>query len=58
MLPDSVIAVLSSDARISKVELAGSRARGQAAPWSDWDFAVTVAAFEDVRIALPGMVRP
>jgi hypothetical protein len=58
MLPDDVIAVLSSDTRISKVELTGSRARGQAAPLSDWDFAVTASGFEDVRDALPEMVRP
>jgi hypothetical protein len=58
MLPDDVIAVLSSDARIAKVELTGSRASGQATPLSDWDFAVTAAAFEEVRDALPEMVRP
>jgi hypothetical protein len=45
MLPDDVIAVLSSDRRISKVELTGSRASGQATPLSDWDFAVTATAF-------------
>jgi hypothetical protein len=58
ILPADVIAALASDARISRVELAGSRARGQAAPLSDWDFAVTAPRFEDVREALPGTVRP
>jgi predicted nucleotidyltransferase len=58
MLPDDVIAVLSADARIAAVELTGSRARGQAAPLSDWDFAVTAAGFEDVRNALPEIIRP
>jgi hypothetical protein len=57
-LPDEVIAVLSSDARIATVELTGSRARGEAAPLSDWDFAVTAAEFDDVRDALPELVRP
>jgi hypothetical protein len=58
MLPDDVIAVLSSDARIAAVELTGSRARGQATPLSDWDFAVTAARFEDVRSELRETVRP
>lgn len=58
MLPDDVIAVLSADARIAAVELTGSRARDQAAPLSDWDFAVTAAGFEDVRNALSEIIRP
>jgi hypothetical protein len=58
MLPDDVFAVLSSDVRITAVELTGSRARGQATPLSDWDFAVTAAGFEDVRNALRETVRP
>jgi hypothetical protein len=58
MLPDDVIAVLSSDVRIAAVELTGSRARGQATPLSDWDFAVTAVGFEDARNALRETVRP
>jgi len=57
-LPDDVITVLSSDARITEVELTGSRARGRATPLSDWDFAVTAAEFDDVRNALPETVGP
>jgi hypothetical protein len=57
-LPDDVIAALAADERISKVELTGSRARGQATPLSDWDFAVTAARFDEVRDALPETVRP
>jgi hypothetical protein len=57
-LPDDVIVVLSSDARIAGVKLTGSRASGQARPLSDWDFAVTTGEFEDVRNALPETVRP
>ena len=58
ILPGDVIAALAADARISRVELAGSRARGQAAPLSDWDFAVTALRFDDVRDALPETVMP
>lgn len=57
MLPDDLIAVLSSDSRIAKAELTGSRAKSQATPLSDWDFAVTATRFEDVRDALPETVR-
>lgn len=57
-LPADVIAVLTSDSRISTVELTGSRARGQETPLSDWDFAVTATSFEAVRDALPETVRP
>ncbi len=35
-----------------------SRARGQAAPLSDWDFAVTAPRSDDARDALPETVRP
>jgi hypothetical protein len=57
-LPGDVIAVLSSDARISEVELTGSRARGEATALSDWDFAVTAPEFDEVRDALAEIVRP
>ena len=53
-----MIGVLAADTRISAVELTGSRARGQATPLSDWDFAVTTPRFDEVRKALPGMVAP
>jgi hypothetical protein len=58
ILPDDVIDALAADARISSVELTGSRARGQATPLSDWDFAVTASRFDEVRDALPEMVWP
>lgn len=58
ILPDDVIGALAADTGISTVELTGSRARGQATPLSDWDFAVTTSRFEDVRDALPETVRP
>jgi Nucleotidyltransferase domain len=58
MLPDDVMSTLASDARISRVELTGSRARGQATLLSDWDFVITAPRFAEVRDALPQMVRP
>lgn len=58
ILPGDVIGALASDARISRVELTGSRARGQATSLSDWDFAVTASSFAEVRGALPETVRP
>ncbi len=58
IVPAAVIGVLAADPGISRAELAGSRARGQAAPQSDWDFAVTAPRFEDVRDALPETARP
>jgi Nucleotidyltransferase domain len=56
-MPDAVITVLSSGAGIEAVELTGSRARGQATPLSDWDFAVTAPSFEITRDALPETVK-
>jgi Nucleotidyltransferase domain len=58
MLPDDVIAVLSSGAGIAAVELTGSRARGQETPLSDWDFAVTAPRFEDIPGTLAEIVEP
>jgi hypothetical protein len=53
VLPDHVVGVLVSDARIRRVELTGSRARGAATALSDWDFTVTAAEFEAVRDVVP-----
>jgi predicted nucleotidyltransferase len=58
VLPDDLVSILDSDARVERVELAGSRARGTATALSDWDFAVTTANFEAVRDALPRLTRP
>lgn len=57
-LPADVISTLSSDARISKVELTGSRARGEATPLSDWDFAITAPQFDELREGLAEIVGP
>ena len=38
--------------------LTGSRARGRAGPWSDWDFAVGATAFAEVCRAMPRLVAP
>ncbi len=58
MLPDDLVTVLASDARIQRVELTGSRARGTATPLSDWDFTVAVAEFGAVRKELPSLTSP
>jgi hypothetical protein len=58
ILPDDVIGAMAADTRISRIELTGSRARGEATPLSDWDFAVTAPRFDEVRDALPETVRP
>jgi len=50
--------VLACDARIHRVELTGSRARGTATALSDWDFIVTAADFGAVRDALPSLTGP
>ena len=58
MLPDDVVRVLASDARIQRLELTGSRARGAPTALSDWDFTVTTAEFDAVRDALPSLTTP
>jgi len=54
-LPDDVVRVLVGDARIQRVELTGSRARGTATALSDWDFVVMAAEFDNVRDVLPSL---
>ena len=58
VLPDDVVGVLASDARIQHVELTGSQARGAATALSDWDFTVIAADFEAVRDVLPSLTAP
>lgn len=43
---------------VGSVELTGSRARGDAGPLSDWDFAVHTSDFRAVAEALPALVAP
>jgi len=43
---------------IDKVQLVGSRARGDPTPFSDWDFEVTTHQFPLVARALPSLTRP
>lgn len=57
-LPEDVVTLLSYDARIGGVELAGSRARGTVTALSDWDFTVSTADFEAIREALPSLTAP
>jgi Nucleotidyltransferase domain len=58
VLPDDVVSVLACDARIRRVALTGSRARGTATALSDWDFAVTAEDFQAVRDELPSLTAP
>jgi hypothetical protein len=58
VLPDDVVRLLASDARIDQAELTGSRARGTATALSDWDFAVSAADFGAARDALPSLTAP
>jgi hypothetical protein len=58
VLPGDVLRVLGSNAGIRRVELIGSRARGQAMPLSDWDFKVVTADFNESRQVLPWLVVP
>src|SRR5439155_25391022 len=43
---------------VDAITLAGSRARGDAGPLSDWDFEVQTSDFPSVAGALPGLVAP
>jgi predicted nucleotidyltransferase len=43
---------------VRDVRLSGSRARGEATAYSDWDFEVTAVEFAEVADALPELVRP
>lgn len=52
-LPDELLRLLEADPGIDRVELAGSRARGDARPESDWDFTITTGVFAEVRQRLP-----
>lgn len=42
---------------VSQVTLTGSRQRGDATEWSDWDFLVETTDFEAVSIALPSLTE-
>jgi len=57
-IPRVVEAVLTPHPAIQGVELAGSRARGEAVELSDWDLAVEYGSFDDVAGALPDLVEP
>ena len=49
---------LEADPAITSVELTGSRGRGDAAPFSDWDFVVRTDDFLAVADRLPALVAP
>jgi hypothetical protein len=57
-LADRVIALFARHPGVRSIELAGSRATGQARPDSDWDFLVETRDFGAVAAALPELVAP
>ena len=57
-LADRVIALFIRHPGVRSIELAGSRAMGQARPDSDWDFLVETRDFDAVAAALPELVAP
>ena len=57
-LAERLIQSLEVHPAIDGVGLAGSRARGDANPLSDWDFEVKTADFPSVAGALPELVPP
>jgi hypothetical protein len=56
-LPGYLVGLLEADPGIDRVELVGSRARGDALPQSDWDFKITTNAFVEVREHLAAILR-
>jgi predicted nucleotidyltransferase len=48
-LPDDVVRLVEAHPGIDRVELVGSRARGDALSLSDWDFKITTRAFAEVQ---------
>jgi len=42
---------------VKRVDITGSRMRGHATKWSDWDFLVEVTDFEAVSISLPMLTK-
>lgn len=52
-LPDDAVRLVEADPAIDRVELTGSRARGDAVPLSDWDFEITNRAFPEMQQRLP-----
>lgn len=58
VLPDDVLRAVGAGVGVQRVELTGSRARGQALPLSDWDFTVVTTDFGQVRDAMPRLVVP
>jgi Nucleotidyltransferase domain len=58
LLADRVIALVTRHPEVRSIELAGSRATGQARPDSDWDFLVEARDFHAVAAALPELLAP
>jgi predicted nucleotidyltransferase len=57
-LVKAVTEAVAGHPAIATVRLAGSRARGDEVPLSDWDFAVETEDFDAAAAALPRLVEP
>jgi hypothetical protein len=57
-LPNRVAEALRDAPNVESVTLAGSRARSEETPLSDWDFAIATDDFESLARALPRLVEP
>jgi hypothetical protein len=55
---DTLPKLVGSHPSVIEVTLAGSRARGDATRWSDWDFNVATADFPSLAHDLPSLVEP
>jgi predicted nucleotidyltransferase len=55
-LKTEVPLILKRHPAVKGVRLTGSRERGDATKWSDWDFLVETDNFETVADALPGLI--
>jgi predicted nucleotidyltransferase len=53
-----VLDIVGGHPLVSRIELIGSRARGDATPFSDWDFGVDTQDFAFLSDAMPMLVEP
>jgi len=56
-ISETVPGLLMKHPAVRKVVVTGSRKRGDATEWSDWDFLIETADFESVSIALPSLTE-
>ncbi len=57
-LEQTVRALLEPHPSVRRIELSGSRARGDATRWSDWDFEVSIDDLDALAPRLPSLIAP